>query len=238
MNDLNITTIGQVQQFLAGTKGVVFEVHSKVERYQWLQSTFNKFGYHHRLCKSHKGILRSYMRKVTEYSEQQLTRLISKHSKTGRLVCKSYVRHKFAVHYTKNDILLLAHVDKLHDILSEFFGVTFSVSGVLISGFNQFLQKLPQSSLESAKNMCNFVLLCQKIGCNERIRRFALITSLLIKLFFVNISLLKRKTLSFLYQGVLWIKNNVLGNISNVLLPERLIILIFLNHCHLIQLCK
>lgn len=117
MNTNAISSLEQVESFLHGTCQVSFQIKTKRERYEWLQETLAEFGYHS-LKKSEKGLLRSYMSKVTGYSRSQIMRLIIKHRDYGKVVCKNYHRHRFANKYTQEDILLLVAADKLHDTLS------------------------------------------------------------------------------------------------------------------------
>jgi transposase InsO family protein len=55
---------------------------------------------------------------VTGYSRQQLTRLLARYRKTGRVYQQPYARHRFTRRYTRQDIRLLALTDALHDTLS------------------------------------------------------------------------------------------------------------------------
>lgn len=63
-------------------------------------------------------VVRQYIRTYTGYATSQLTRLIASWVKTRKVQLKAYKRHRFARHYTREDIVLLAHVDTIHDLLS------------------------------------------------------------------------------------------------------------------------
>jgi len=65
------------------------------------------------LKKKEKSILKEYMMKFTGFSDAQLTRLIKKKKKTGRVTLTiSMKRHSFSRIYTPKDIALL------HDLRS------------------------------------------------------------------------------------------------------------------------
>ena len=53
--------------------------------------------------------------KVTGYSRQQLTRLIRQYKNQGKLSIGIRTQHSFPRHYSKEDILLLAYMDNLHE---------------------------------------------------------------------------------------------------------------------------
>lgn len=114
MNDVNVTTIAQLEQFLAGTTPVTFGPTSVEETYAFVSKTLITFSY--RQCSRYeKGIIRAYLNKITGYSPSQLTRLIHSSIHTGRVVRKRYHRHVFPRKYSGTEISLLAKTDSLHD---------------------------------------------------------------------------------------------------------------------------
>jgi transposase InsO family protein len=117
MDDSKIKTIQDVQRFLRGANGVGFKGASRQAKYAWLEHVIKRFGYH-RQNKSAKGLLRRYMQQVSGLSRPQLTRLISRHLRYGKLKAKTYTRHRFAPSYTRRDHELLAETDNLHGRLS------------------------------------------------------------------------------------------------------------------------
>jgi transposase InsO family protein len=117
MNDTQLTTLPQVTQFLAGTEAVTFQPVSKDQIYAWIEQMLHRFGYH-RLRKGDKSEVVKYMLKVTNYSRQQLVRLIKHHRRTGSCSTRRKPRHAFSCRYTREDILLLAKVDEWHQTLS------------------------------------------------------------------------------------------------------------------------
>jgi hypothetical protein len=83
MNIKNLNTIEAIDEFLQGNQAVAFSVlGDKKERYQFVQSTLIKFSYM-MLSKVDKGIVIRFLMKMTEYSRQQVTRLIKKYVETG-----------------------------------------------------------------------------------------------------------------------------------------------------------
>lgn len=117
MNDHNVMNLDQVRTFLAGTTCVEFKPHSKAECYRWIQKKLTYLQYHD-LGRKEKGEAIQYLKKVTGYSRQQLTRLIEQHRQTRRVKLVPYQRRKFPKRYTREDIILLAELDELHQTLS------------------------------------------------------------------------------------------------------------------------
>ena len=76
MNANDLTSIDQVCAFMSGTQRVVFEVAGdKQGRYDWVRRTLVKFDYSG--CgKADRGVLISYLMKVSSYSRAQVKRLI------------------------------------------------------------------------------------------------------------------------------------------------------------------
>jgi transposase InsO family protein len=110
-----LTTLAQMEAFLAGTQPVTFSVlGTKAECYQWIQAILLKFEYL-TLSKPHKGLVLRYLEKVSGYSRQQLTRLIQQHRQTGRVTRRQRTVRGFARRYTAEDIRLLAAMDERHD---------------------------------------------------------------------------------------------------------------------------
>ena len=70
------------------------------------------------LKRADKGVIRSYIEKVSGYSRAQVARLIGHYNQKGCLRKADYDRHRFPKRYTRTDIALLARTDELHDYLS------------------------------------------------------------------------------------------------------------------------
>jgi len=117
MNDAKLQTLDQVRAFLKGTAAVAFSVAAS-ERYEFVARTVRRFGYA-RLKRADKGVVLRFLRRVSGYSRQQLTRLVQRAGARAPLV-KRYraSRSSFARHYTAADVRLLAEIDTLHGTLS------------------------------------------------------------------------------------------------------------------------
>ena len=115
MNANDLTSIDQVSAFLSGTQRVAFEVAGdKRSRYDWVRRTLVKFNYLG--CgKADRGVLISYLMKVSGYSRAQVKRLIKQYWDTGRLAPRQRTVRGFARRYSKADIRLLAAMDERHN---------------------------------------------------------------------------------------------------------------------------
>jgi hypothetical protein len=117
MNDTQIETLDQVREFLTGTESVELTIGALDERYTWIEQTLTRLGYR-RLGKADKGLLLSFIEKVSGYSRIQVKRLVKQYLKTGRLRRRQRTTQGFARTYTRDDIRLLARTDELHATLS------------------------------------------------------------------------------------------------------------------------
>jgi hypothetical protein len=113
MNDSNLSSMSQLKNFLSESEGIEFNRKNQKEVYSWIEETLIRFQYAI-LSKKEKGLIRSYLMKITGYSRSQLTRNINQYCKTGKLRIKEYERHKFQKKYTSQDIRLLAKTTELH----------------------------------------------------------------------------------------------------------------------------
>jgi transposase InsO family protein len=110
-------SLDQMRAFLEASDEVQFEGEKREEIYRWVSETLQ----HHRYGKqdrASRGLLRSYVAKLTGLSRAQVTRLISRYLECGEVKTPAYQRHRFTSHYTRADIELLAAVDEAHDTLS------------------------------------------------------------------------------------------------------------------------
>lgn len=118
MNDNRIRTIGQVRQFLNGTVDVEFAIDTKAKRYEWIEETLIRFRYF-KLSNADKGLLLSFMEKVSGYSRIQIKRLVRQYFLTGHVRRRIPKKKRgFQRKYTDGDIRLLALTDELHGTLS------------------------------------------------------------------------------------------------------------------------
>ena len=116
MNIKDLKNTQELQTFLEGSQSVAFSVPGdKTARYTFIQSTLKQFHYR-ALNKRQKGIVIRFLLQVTQYSRQQLTRLIHQYQESG--VVQQRAPHKppgFKQKYTSSDIALLAEMDERHN---------------------------------------------------------------------------------------------------------------------------
>ncbi|MHB8248248.1 MAG: transposase family protein [Acidithiobacillus sp.] len=113
-----LQTLEQIRAFLEGSQPLGFEALPRDSAYDFIAQTLRQFGYA-RLGKADKGLLRSYLCKVTGLSRAQMTRLIAQFHHDGRIRDRRGTPTRpFPRRYTREDVALLAKVDALHDTLS------------------------------------------------------------------------------------------------------------------------
>lgn len=118
MNDTRIRTIEQVRRFLDGTDEIEFLIDSKEKSYEWIEEILTRFCYLG-LGRVDKGLLLSFMGKVSGYSRIQLKRFVRQYVRCGHVrLLKAGKRRGFRRKYTDSDIRLLAATDELHGTLS------------------------------------------------------------------------------------------------------------------------
>jgi len=111
----NLKTIEELKAFLTGAQPVAFAVATtKDERYLFVENILKRFCY--RLLKrADKGTVIAFLRKISGYSRQQLTRMIERYVSEGCLERRQKTVNGFERFYTVADIHLLAELDKRHD---------------------------------------------------------------------------------------------------------------------------
>jgi len=118
MNDSHTVSIAQIREFIKVARTIEFQGVSRKEKYQWLEEIIFKFKYFH-LKKKEKSVLKTYMAKMTGFSDAQITRLIAKKKKFGIIRVKESVKKRgFERKYTTEDIGLLVETDNAHSRLS------------------------------------------------------------------------------------------------------------------------
>lgn len=120
MRDAPVTTLAQIRAFLQLDRSFQFSIEDKQQRYVWIEEAVRKFGYHSLKKKKERTQVRRYIRRVTGLSNGQLTRLITRHKKTGRLRLNygTLKRNGFRIIYGPKDIALLITTDTLHHHLN------------------------------------------------------------------------------------------------------------------------
>jgi transposase InsO family protein len=117
MNDEQLQTLEQVKSFIEGSQKIEFRGLNAHEKYTWIEEVMKRFRYP-KLHKEGKGLIKSYLLKVTGYSRAQLTRLIRLYQESGKIQPAKYQRHRFPQKYSAEDVALLAKTDELHGWLS------------------------------------------------------------------------------------------------------------------------
>jgi transposase InsO family protein len=110
-------SLDQIQAFLKASEGIRFEGKTREQIYDWVEKVL----VHHQYQQQRRGVrglLRQYLEKMTGLSRAQMTRLIQRYRKSGKVQVTVYRRHRFAQRYTAADVELLARVDEAHETLS------------------------------------------------------------------------------------------------------------------------
>jgi transposase InsO family protein len=102
---------------LAGSGEVRFAGQRREEVYGWVEQTLVRHQYAG-VGRPDKGLVRSYIARMTGLSRAQVTRLITGYRETGKVKAAVYQRTSFVTRYTAADVDLLAYVDKAHGNLS------------------------------------------------------------------------------------------------------------------------
>jgi hypothetical protein len=117
MDDSEAGSLEQMRAFLAGSGEVRFAGQRREEVYGWVEQTLVRHHYAS-LDRPDKGLVRSYVARMTGRSRAQVTRWITAYGKTGRVKGIAYQRTRFPARYSAADVNLLAYVDKAHGNLS------------------------------------------------------------------------------------------------------------------------
>lgn len=117
MDDSRIVNIAQIKEFIKISKDIEFQGASREEKYRWIEEVLIRFRYFS-LRKKEKSVLKAYAMKMTGFSDSQLTRLIARKKKMGKILADTTRRHRFPRKYTTEDVALLIETDKNHERLS------------------------------------------------------------------------------------------------------------------------
>jgi len=119
MNDARLGTIEQIREFLAGTADMTFTIPTdEATLHQFVATVLRRFRYFE-LTKGQRSVLMAYMRRLSGYTRQHLTKLIAQYRESGSLTPVSRTsRTSFGGRFGAADIALLAEIDSLHDTLS------------------------------------------------------------------------------------------------------------------------
>jgi len=114
MQDDHITSIAQLREFAMFPDGATFNKTNAAEAYKWIGQTLDRLQYRN-LTKKDKGPVRTYLRRMTGYSDAQLDRLIAQKKLVGTIAKKERTQPTFPRIYTTEDIALIAEVDSAED---------------------------------------------------------------------------------------------------------------------------
>ena len=109
-----IRTLDDIRPFLDGNVAADITPHNREAAYAFVERTLVRFRYHIGLPRAGKGLVREFLAKVTGYSDAQLTRLIGRQRRTGRIRDHRLrpPSRPFATVYTTADALPPAEVDE------------------------------------------------------------------------------------------------------------------------------
>ena len=117
MDEAKLQTVVQVQAFLAGTHDITLRV-PKAEHYGFIERVLKRFGYT-LLSRCDKGVVLRYLERMTGLSRQQVTRLVRRYRKNGKVVKNRHPpKSGFSRRFDATDVALLAEMDALHGTLS------------------------------------------------------------------------------------------------------------------------
>lgn len=117
MNDTQITTMEQVKQILKSPQAIAFKGIRREQIYRWIESVLKRFKYFE-LNRKDKGLVKSYLQRLSGLSRAQTTRLVLKFLLEGAILPSRGRRNRFPAKYTNADKALLALTDNAHGRLS------------------------------------------------------------------------------------------------------------------------
>jgi transposase InsO family protein len=110
-------SLAQMRGLLETSREVRFVGEGREQIYAWVEQVLVQQEYH-TLGKKDRGVVRTYLARMTGKSMPQITRLIRQQRKTGQVRATEYRRRRFPKVYTDADVALLAKVDRAHEGLS------------------------------------------------------------------------------------------------------------------------
>ena len=117
MRNAESLTQAQMGEFLKASEGIDFAGQGRAEVYGWVERMLVNQEYS-RQERKQRGAIRAYLSKVTGLSLPQITRLIRAYCETGVVEAQVYRRRRFVTKYQQADVVLLAEVDRAHELLS------------------------------------------------------------------------------------------------------------------------
>lgn len=110
-------SLEQIRTFMAASGEFRFEANNREELYGWVTQTLVEQEYGGQKREA-KGLLKTYVGRMTGLGRAQVARLIMRYMKNGVVKERRYRRNRFAVRYQAVDVELLASVDEAHETLS------------------------------------------------------------------------------------------------------------------------
>lgn len=153
MNDSRMVSLAQIKEFIKVSRPIEFQGSSRQEKYEWIEDALGRFGYYH-LKKRDKSIVKNYLMRMTGFSDAQITRLIAKKKRIGKIQSQTSKRNKFSRIYTPEDIARIIETDKNHEKLSgpatkKIFEREYSVYG------KELFKRLKNISVSHIYNLRN-----------------------------------------------------------------------------------
>ena len=151
MDEAKLQTVAQIEAFLAGTSDIALKV-TKSERYGFIERTLKRLGYAP-LSRPDKGVVLRYFERMTGLSRQQVTRLVRRYRKTGKVTKKRAPPTRgFSRRFDLTDVALLAEMDALHNTLSGPATKKLMERALLIFGDTRF-ERLAEISVSHLYNL-------------------------------------------------------------------------------------
>jgi len=117
VHEAETLNLEQMESFLRASEAMRFEGETRQQVYPWMERVLCQQQYHQQ-GRAARGLVRRYVGKMTGLSRAQVTRLIARYGRCGRIEVAPYRRHRFPQRYTRADVELLALVDEAHENLS------------------------------------------------------------------------------------------------------------------------
>lgn len=117
MDDTQITTLEQVEQVLRNSQAIAFKGAAREQIYRWIEAVLKRFDYFE-LNRKGKGLVKTYIQRLSGLSRAQLTRLVLKCLLEGAIRPARAHRNRFPAKYTNADKQLLALTDNAHARMS------------------------------------------------------------------------------------------------------------------------
>lgn len=117
MDDAQITTLEQIKQVLQSAQAIAFKGIKREQVYRWIEVVLKRFDYFE-LGRKDKGLVKTYLHRLSGFSRAQLTRLVLKCLLEGAIRPTRARRNRFPAKYTNADKQLLALTDNAHGRMS------------------------------------------------------------------------------------------------------------------------